>query len=340
MPPCMDARNTDPQMPFRAAWWLKNPHLQTLWPVLFRRRPAIAVERERVTLADGDFIDLAWPVSKQSGPQVLILHGLEGSLHSHYARSTMQSLHNQGFNPIFMHFRGCSGEPNRLPRSYHSGDTADVDFIAKHIRRKTGRDIEAAIGFSLGGNVLLKWLGEQVGDSCLKAAVAVSVPFQLNDCALRLEKGLSRIYQGYLIGHLKRSYRRKFRSMPSPLAIDLEQVKTFRDFDHNITAPLHGFDGVDHYYSASSSKQFLKRIQVPTLLIQAMDDPFMLPETIPTPDELSGHIRLELTRQGGHVGFVTGSSPWQTAYWLDRRLPTYLHEQFGSQPITPLIQGR
>ena len=312
---------------FNAAWWLRSPHLQTIWPVLFRRRPKLHTVSERIELPDGDFLDLSWPAEHRTAPIVLILHGLEGSLQSHYAGSTIKALCERGFSPIFMHFRGCSGMPNRLLRSYHSGDTADVDFVMRHIENKHRRPVEAVVGFSLGGNVLLKWLGEQAGHSRLKAAIAVSVPFELNHCAVRLEHGLSRIYQQHLVDRLKRSYKNKLSSLKAPLTINLNKIRTFREFDNAITAPINGFRDVDHYYSSSSSKQFLKAINTPTLLIQSEDDPFMLPETMPTAADLSDAITLERTSHGGHVGFVSGPHPFKAKYWLDDRITDYLSEQ-------------
>ena len=189
---------------FKPAWWLPSPHLQTLWPVLFRKRGAPDLFTERFELSDGDFVDLCW--SKKTGrPVVLILHGLEGSVHSHYAGSLMLSLERAGFRPVFMHFRGCSGEPNRLPRSYHSGDTGDLVQVIDHINLQSGRTVHAAIGFSLGGNVLLKWLGQSGDANPLQYGVAVSVPFRLADAATRLQRGLSHMYEIHLMKSLRRS---------------------------------------------------------------------------------------------------------------------------------------
>lgn len=309
---------------FRPAWWLGSPHLQTLWPTFFRTRPELALKQERVELADGDFIDLTcYP--RANSPVVLFIHGLEGSLHSHYAKTNLQALHEAGFSCVFMHLRGCSGTPNRLARSYHSGLTRDVREVIIHLQQ-TGRNPSAAIGISLGGNLLLKYLGESGTDSGLQAAIAVSVPFQLQQCSRKLEQGFSRIYGNHLTNRLKASYRKKFARMESPLDVDTHKIRTVFDFDNLVTAPLNGFYGAEDYYTQSSSGQFLKDIRTPTLIIHSQDDPFMYPETAPTEDMLSDSVQLELTEKGGHVGFVSGDKPWKPEYWLDRRMAGWLQE--------------
>ncbi len=310
------------QAAFRAAWWLRNPHLQTLWPTWRRRRPPLPIRRERLETPDGDFLDLSW-VSAAAGPRVLLLHGLEGSLRSHYAAGLLQSLCAAGFQPVLLHFRNCGEQPNRLARSYHSGETGDIDFVIRRLAAD-GRPLSAAVGISLGGNALLKWLGEQGERAPLATAIAVSVPFLLADAARRLDQGLSRIYRRHLLTKLRASYRRKFSRIPSPLQVDLEQLHTFRDYDDQVTAPLHGFAGVDDYYGRCSSRQFLRRIRVPTLILHARDDPFMFPATCPGPRELSAAVTLELAEHGGHVGFVAGPWPWRPRYWLDERILEHL----------------
>jgi len=311
--------------PFEPAWWLPGPHLQTLWPVLARKRPTLPLKHEQLELEDGDFLDLAWLGSR--GPTVIIMHGLEGSIESHYVCGLMQQLHQDGFLILFMHFRGCGGKPNRLERSYHSGDTADFNRIVEYITLQTSEPPFAAIAFSLGGNVLLKWLGEQGKRSLLKAAVAVSVPFILNDCALKLEKGFSRIYQRHLVRRLQGKYLTKFKDRPSPLSVDIKQLNTFRKFDDQVTAPLHGFDGVDDYYDHSSSRQFLRCISTPSLIIHAKDDPFMYPTTVPERSELPDCVELELYDHGGHVGFIAGNRPWNPIYWIEQRVSEYMLQQ-------------
>ena len=308
---------------FKPAWWLPSAHLQTVWPVFFRKRSEPDLITERLELNDGDFLDLCW--SKASGrPIVLILHGLEGSIHSHYAGNLMLALERAGFRPVFMHFRGCSGEPNRLPRSYHSGDTGDLAFVVEHINRTADKSVHAAVGFSLGGNVLLKWLGQSGDANPLQYGVAVSVPFVLADAAARMERGLSHIYEMYLVRSLKRAYRRKFAHLMSPLDVDTDALKGFWDFDDRITAPLHGFEGVDHYYRESSCRQYLSGIERPTRIIHALDDPFMFARSVPNSDELSECVELLLAERGGHVGFVSGGYPWRPEYWYEQQIVDFL----------------
>src|SRR3990167_580396 len=174
---------------FKPAWWLPNSHLQTLWPAICRKRKKLSLQRERFELPDGDFIDLDWLKKDQSGPLVLILHGFEGSVESHYAAGILQTLNRKGWRGVFMHFRGCSGEHNRLPRGYHSGDTHDVRYVIQTIRKREPKTPIAAVGYSLGGNVLLKWLGETGEQNPLKAAIAISVPFELHKAAARIQQG-------------------------------------------------------------------------------------------------------------------------------------------------------
>ena len=309
---------------FRPAWWLPGPHLQTLFPSLFRPRRPPPLTRERLELPDGDFIDLEWTVSTP-GSTVLVLHGLEGSLESHYTGGLLAALSQQGYNACLMYLRGCSGEPNRLPHSYHSGKTGDLEFVVRTIQQRQPHTPLSIVGFSLGGNILLKWLGEQGEAACVHTAVSISVPFDLNQAALRLERGLSRIYQHYLVKKLHAAVRRKapFHAMPWP-AERIHELRTFRSFDNEITAPLNGFHDVDDYYSRASSKQYLKSIRVPTLLIQARDDPFLPAAALPRDDDLSAAVTLELSRRGGHVGFVSGNNPLHPQYWLEERIIRHL----------------
>lgn len=310
---------------FKPAWWLPTSHLQTIWPTLFRRPIShLLISRERFELPDGDFIDLDW-VGKGHGPIVIILHGLEGSIESPYAKGMLDAIQRQSWRGVFMHFRCCSGERNRLPRTYHSGETGDIATIVKTLREREPGIPFAAIGFSLGGNVLLKWLGETGEHNPLQAAVAVSVPFELSKSIQRINKGFSRVYQRHLLKHLYRKIQWKFREQSAPIAIPpFSEMHTLRDFDEKVTAPLHGFNSAEEYYAKSSSRQYLRAIRIPTLLLQAKDDPFMTHDLLPEYQELSPEVRLELTDKGGHVGFVAGSYPWGAHYWLEQRAPEYL----------------
>jgi uncharacterized protein len=313
-----------PAHAFQPAWWCRGPHRQTLWPYFIRRKPKLRLKRERLELPDGDFIDLDW-TPNPDGPIVVILHGLEGSSKSGYARGLLRAFQDRCWRGVVMHFRGCSGEPNRLARSYHSGETGDLATLIQTLRVREPHTPLAVVGFSLGGNVLLKWLGENGRRVPLQAAIAVSVPFLLDRAADRLDTGFSRIYQWGLLRRMRRSLVEKRRRIAVPLAVkQTSSLRTFREFDEHITAPLHGFSGADHYYTVASSRQYLKGVTIPTLVIQARDDPFMTPDAIPEPSELSGTIEFELHEHGGHVGFVSGCVPWHARYWLEERIPAYL----------------
>ncbi|MGA7983137.1 MAG: hydrolase [Chromatiaceae bacterium] len=308
---------------FRPAWWLRGPHAQTVWPSLFRRRPRLTLSRRRVELADGDFIDLS--IASQAGPTVLVIHGLEGDLQSHYGGTIMAALAAAGFRAVFVHLRGCSDEPNRLPRSYHSGATEDLVAVLDHLAATPEDQAIAAVGYSLGGNLLLKHLGETALPR-LRAAVAVSVPFVLRDAMLRLGFGASRLYQRHLLARLKASYAAKFARIPSPLSVDLDEIQDFYQYDDRITAPLNGFSGAEDYYARCSCRPLLHRVETPTLILHAADDPFMFPHTVPEVTELGAGVKLELAERGGHVGFVSGLLPWRPRYWLDGQIVRYLLE--------------
>lgn len=232
---------------------------------------------------------------------------------------------------MLMHFRGASTEPNRLPRAYHSGDTADLDFLISVLEQKEPNTQKAIVGVSLGGSVLLKWLGEQGPQSKIKACVAVSVPFVLNKVASKMNIGFSRFYQTHLLNQFKEVFARKLKHLPNPpdALKRVSECHCFWTFDAQVTAPLNGFNNVHSYYRESSSRQYLRHIQTPTLMIHSEDDPFMTPEVLPTESELSDYVVMELSKKGGHVGFITGSTLGVPIYWLDQRIPEYLSEQFA-----------
>jgi predicted alpha/beta-fold hydrolase len=331
--------------PFRPPWWCRGAHVQTLWAPLLRRPEPGPIRRQRLELEDGDFLDLAWSASRPAGAPrglALLLHGLEGSLRSPYAAGLLRTLQGRGWRACLMHFRGCSGEPNRLRRGYHSGETGDLAAVTRYLAQKEPSLPLVLVGFSLGGNVLLKWLGELGATRTppphhdLRAAVAVSVPYSLGAVASRLDTGLSRLYRRYLVRRLQRSYRRKFiRRNDAPAALEqLPTLSTFRRFDDRVTAPLHGFAGVDDYYRRCSSRRYLRHIRVPTLLLHAADDPFMSPDVIPREGELATAVRLEVSAHGGHVGFVYGRAPWRPRYWLEERIPAFLEQQVALPPAS------
>lgn len=329
----------DTQTSFKPAWWLKNAHLQTIYPALFRKTIILKDSwRERLITPDNDFIDLDW-CGNAKQPLVVLLHGLTGSSESGYIKGLQKKLLEQGYRSVVLNFRGCSGESNNLARCYHSGDTEDIDFLYHTLRqREPDMDI-AVVGFSLGGNVLLKWLGEQGNNLTLFAAIAVSVPLVLSACATKLDSGFSRFYRGNLIRELKEYIHNKADHL---LKIgqaqeakkihqlgDLSAIQSFWQYDDQVVAKLHGFDSAEDYYKQSSSRFFLKTIAIPTLLIQSEDDPFMTHEVIPYKNELSQKIILEITQGGGHVGFVAGMVPFCPHFWLERRIPEFLQQQLS-----------
>ncbi|MDA7088820.1 hydrolase [Pseudomonas sp. SA3-5] len=319
---------------FKAAWWLPGPHLQTLWNPLCRKPPQLQRRRERLWLEDGDFLDLDWhgPHAAEA-PLVLVLHGLTGSSSSHYVLGLQQSLAARGWASAALNWRGCSGEPNLLARGYHSGASDDLAETISHLRALRPMTPLYVVGYSLGGNVLLKYLGETGGDSQVQGAAAVSVPFRLDQCADRLGLGFSRIYQAHFMNEMVAYVKTKQRLFAHQGMADrlstldnlgaLEGMRTFWDFDGRITAPLHGFSDAQDYYKRSSSRYFLSGIATPTLIIQAADDPFVFRHSLPEADELSPSTQFELHAHGGHVGFIDGS-PRRPGYYLERRIPQWL----------------
>lgn len=323
---------------FTPAWWLKNCHLQTLYPALFRKLPSPVLRRERLITPDNDFLDIDW-CGEEHSPLVILLHGLTGSSQSIYIKGLQRILLNYNYRSVALNFRGCSGEWNNSSRCYHSGETQDIDFLYKTLREREPTTPIAVVGFSLGGNVLLKWLGEQQNNVNLFAAVAVSVPLVLSICVTKLDFGFSRIYRANLLRELKDYIFKKQQHLKKIGAFehakkleqlgDLTKIRSFWEYDERVVAKLHGFKNAHDFYTRSSSRQFLKKIAVPTLLIQALDDPFMTANVIPKADELSPFVQLELTKAGGHVGFVTGQNPFKPVYWLEKRIPEFLQQQFN-----------
>ena len=312
---------------------LNNRHIQTLYAPLFRKQPEPKVELERFELNDGDFVECYWHNEKPTDerPIVILFHGLAGSFNSPYIQGVMRSLEKKGFDSVLMHFRGCSGKPNLLPRSYHSGDTADVKAWIDYLNLKYDKSSLYAVGYSIGGNVLLKYLGEEKENTPLKAAVSVSAPMDLAVCAEVISKGFSKNYEQHLLKPLRASLTKKFEmhDMSQLLKLKKEEIAditTIEEFDEHYTAPIHGFGSAQDYYSKCSSKQFLKHIAIPTHIIHALDDPFMDERILPTKDELSSSVSLELTKYGGHVGFVEGSL-FKPRYWLEARIAQYFLEK-------------
>lgn len=310
--------------PFIPAWWLKSPHLQTVWGSMLRVPPPVKMRRERLELPGNDFLDLDWldvPFEDPTRPIILILHGLGGNIESHYAKAIIQAIDEFGWYAVFMHYRGCSGDANRQFVSYHSGFTDDVEFVSSVLKARFPHNPLAAVGYSLGGSILLNWLGKTGSSNPLTTAVAVSVPFELKKAASRMLDGVSRLYQWHMLKNLRHHISHKFEKRESPIDLKkLEQLKTFWEFDTFVTAPLHGFKNADDYYEKASCKNQLINIAKPVLIIHAEDDPFMLPEVIPVESELASETILELSKMGGHVGFIAGNIPGSAEYWLESRI--------------------
>ena len=317
---------------FKSAFGLKNRHFQTLYSSFFRKSPNLKFTREKFELDDGDFVDCYWYKTQKSDettPIVILFHGLAGSYKSPYIQGTMQKLSQNGFNSVLMHFRGCAGEQNRLPRSYHSGETGDAKAFLSHLKQKFPHAKLSAIGYSIGGNMLLKLLGELKNNSPLTKAISVSAPLQLDVCANQMNRGFSKIYQYVLLKSLNKSLEVKYEKhdMKSLIGIekkDVKNLKTFWEFDDIYTAPIHGFQTAQNYYKRCSSKQFLKYITTPTLIIHAEDDPFMTTEILPKKEELSPSVNLELYPDGGHVGFIAGTI-LKPNYWLEEKIVNYFN---------------
>jgi uncharacterized protein len=307
---------------FDAAAWLRHPHLQTLYGSLLARAPRIDFTRKRWETPDGDFVDVDFTGAPGATPFVLLFHGLEGSSRSPYARAIMAEVMRHGWQGAVFHFRGCSGEPNRLPRAYHSGDSDEIHWAVRRLHGQVGAHPLYAAGISLGGNALAKWLGERGEKAKLLVARAavVSAPVDLMAAGDALEVGFSRMYARHFLVTLRRTAAIKSERHPGLFDGQLAaRARTLRQFDDAVTAPLHGFRDVADYWTRSSAKPFLANIAVPTLILNARDDPFLPESALPTEREVSAAVKLEFPARGGHVGFVSGPFPGNID-WLPRRI--------------------
>lgn len=300
--------------------WLPGGHAQTMWPLLIKG-PLPRYRRQRWETPDDDFIDLDWIDGRPGAPCVALFHGLEGSSRSHYARRLMQALAGLGWHGVVVHFRGCSGEPNRLLRAYHSGDSAEIDWVLRRLHA-LGWPALFAVGVSLGGNALLKWLAEQgaAAATLINAAAAVSAPLDLAAANAALSSGFNLVYAKHFLRTLVPAARAKAGRFPG--RIDMQRAaraRTLRDFDDAVTAPLHGFLGADDYYARSSAGPLLGAVRLPTLLLHAANDPFLPQAALPRRERLPAAVTLEVTDRGGHVGFVHGPLPGRVD-WMPQRL--------------------
>ena len=286
---------------------------------------------ETLELPDQDFLEWFWLrdtyEAPAEAPTILILHGLEGCARSNYVQDLMRQLGSLGWRAVVMQYRNCGEKPNRLAQSYHAMRWQELDWTVENLRGRFPGAPIGVVGFSIGGSILLNWLGQNEIKH-IATACAISVPYKLAPCADRLNQGFSKIYQTYLMGRLKRSAVRKGDLLKDALGLsDLSQIKklnTLWEFDDLLTAPLHGFKNVHDYYEKASCHQYLKSVQVPTLLVHALDDPFMVPEVVPQASELSGLIQTAFVPVGGHVGFVSGSLPGKEWSWLSQIVPNFI----------------
>ena len=327
------------QSSFKPSWWATNRHVQTIYPRFFQKRIKVDIRHERLPLPDGDFVNLAWlGDAKKASGLVVMFHGLEGSIKSHYANDMAANLQQQGYLVVLMHFRGCGGEQNLLPQTYHSGETRDAWYFINWLEQTFPDLPKVAMGFSLGANMLLKLLGEQPQQTVLSAAIAISPPFRLEQCALSINQGFSRLYQAYLLKSMLNKLLKKMQCINYTGLLKINRAETkalknFREFDEHVTAALFGFTGADDYYQRSSAVHFMHKIQTPTLVLHAKDDPFMNEHVLPNEDELSSEVRVELSDQGGHVGFMQGT-PWRPVIWTHQRVNVFFADVLANKKIT------
>jgi hypothetical protein len=311
-----------------------------MYPPLFAPRPRIGYRRERWDTPDGDFIDLDWLETRDSQletrnskpetqrPLVALFHGLEGGSNSHYAAALMAALQDPGWRGVVVHFRGCSGEINRLRRAYHSGDSAEIDWILRRLRQLNCTAPLYAVGVSLGGNALLKWLGEQraAAAEVIAAAAAISAPVDLMAAGNALDTGFNLIYTRNFLASMKRKTLAKLERFPDLCDRELVlQARTLREFDNAVTAPLHGYRDTDDYWTRASSKPLLRHIAAPTLMINAQNDPFLPSHALPRAQEVSAAVTPEQPEEGGHAGFIGGAFPGNFD-WLPQRVLGFFRE--------------
>ncbi len=317
-------------MRYTAPPWLPGGNLQTIYPYLFKPRNSVHYRRERWEHEDGDFIDIDWLDGPISAPLVVLFHGLEGGSKSHYVLSIMSTIQKKNWRGAVIHFRGCSGLPNRLARAYHAGDSDEINWMLHRIfweSKLLDSEIPLyTIGVSLGGNALLKWLGEQAkkAGQIVTAAAAISVPLDLAAAGAALDTGFNQFYTRHFLSTLTYKALEKLDRFPGLLdARAIAACKTLYEFDNLVTAPLHGFRNTEEYWEQSSSKPWLKYIQVPTLVINARNDPFMPASALPAQEEVSPMVTLVFPEEGGHAGFIQPPFPGKLT-WLPDKIISFL----------------
>ncbi len=311
---------------FKPHWLVANRHVQTLLGPMRAKTLHTPKRWQELSFPDGDFCEVAWfnESSAPNNPILIILHGLEGSFRSHYVQRLLTPALAKDWLVAVIHFKGCGEKDNHFTHSYHSGATEHLDVVLSSLSTENIQRPVYTVGFSLGGNVLLKWLAENSQQSIINKAMAVSSPLKLNACADAIKKGFSRVYQKHLIDLLKTKAQLKLEQNKQGPQIDRSLkwhlIKDFWAFDNAVTAPLNGFNDVHDYYASASSFPLLTRIKTPTLILHAHDDPFMDDRVIPNSSQLSGAITYELSHQGGHVGFIENLSFQQNGCFLSRRM--------------------
>ena len=325
---------------FHAAWWLRGPHLQTVWGRAARSRALVDYRREALPTPDGDALLVDHIDGHPGAPRVVLLHGLEGSSFSVYLQGLALLFRNEGWSVSALNFRYCARElrdrvtfiPNGRPRLYHSGETTDFDLVARTLAAREPTTPLFAAGVSLGGNVLLKWLGENPGQRILRAAAALSVPYDLAAGSRFMETGLGPVYVASFVKTLtKKAVHIAARFPDAAARLDIPRMgraRTFFEFDDVGTAPLHGFAGASDYYEKSSSLSFLPRITIPVLCVGAEDDPFVPADTLRAVKRAApANLETLFVQTGGHGGFVGGASPFSPYYWAEEIIVSWLRRR-------------
>jgi predicted alpha/beta-fold hydrolase len=318
------ATQTSAVSAYKPPLFFTNAHVQTIFPTLFRTNPVVYT-RERISTPDNDFLDLDW-LSSNSDRCIILCHGLEGSSQSNYIRGMARAFSRRGIDVLAWNFRGCSGESNTTARFYHSGATEDLQTVLSHILACDRYRRIDLIGFSLGGNMMLKYLGDGVYDipKVVQRAVAFSVPCDLAACSAELARPHNTLYMKRFLRLLHGKIRAKMNILPGVLDdSNYSSLRTFQDFDDRYTAPLHGFRDANHYWSVCNSRQFISSVRIPTLLVNALDDPFLAPTAYPAAEAQNNPLfTLETPRYGGHCGFVLFNR--EEEYWSEQRATHFL----------------
>lgn len=306
---------------YRAPFGFGNGHVQTIYPALFRRVRAIPLDRERITTPDEDFLDLDWHRPRKSRRVAVISHGLESASRDTGVVAMAKAFGEEGWDALAWNYRGCGGEVNLRPRSYHSGATEDLEVVVNHALATARYDTLVLVGLSLGGNLTLKYLGDLGGraDPRISASINISAPCDIASSSLKLQSRSNVIYMRRFLRRLTAKVRRKMALFPDEIADKgLGRMRTFEEFDNAYTAPLHGFADARDYWEKASSRPVLARITAPTLLINAKNDPFLAPECFPREEaRASTALTLEVPDGGGHLGFVTFRTGGR--YWMEQR---------------------